>query len=280
MGATLIASYRRVFFILACACFGLVVSTANADEKVRINVIGHAEGTSDYYHELIQQSLKQAGYDVELNITYGVPQKRYIAMFEHGLIDVVWLLKSAERNEKYINVDVDLTGGTMGQRVLMIPPGAAPEYSSVKSLDDFRKLGKIGAFGANWFDIDVWQANNLRYQVVDGDWSRIYNMLLLPRWKRLPEPFDYFSRSVSEVLFELTANPELEVEPNLLFIYDRDFNFYISDKSDHLKPILEHSLQLAIESGLRDKLINQYFSDQLAELGLNKRVRLMLKTPE
>lgn len=266
---------------LICFCVLLLAtSPLQAQEPLKIRVIGQAEGTSNYYHDLLKQALTQAGHPVELDIRYDIPQKRYIAMFEHGLIDVVWLLKSAERNQKYQHVDIDLTNGLLGQRVLMIPSGTGQDYAGIWNLEDFRKSGKVGAFGTNWFDIDVWKANNLPYVVLDGDWRRIYNLLLLPRPRRNTPPFDYFSRGVSEISYEISIHPSLKIEPHLLFIYDRDFIFYISDKSKYLQPIIEQSLHQAQASGLMQRLFKHYFSEPLANLNLNKRVRLNLKTPK
>lgn len=257
-----------------------MTSPAQANETIEISLIGQAEGTSNYYHDLIRQSLTEAGYSVELDILYDIPQKRYVAMFRHGVIDVVWLIKSAERNQKYVHVDIELTNGFLGQRVLLLPPGESENYADITSLEDFRQSGKVGVFGSNWFDIDVWEANNLPYVVADGDWRRVYDQLLRPREKRGNPPFDYFSRGVSEILYEKSVHPDLEIEPNLLFIYNRDFIFYISDKSKHLKPILEKSLRHAQKSGLMRRLIDHYFSDQLEELNLDQRRKITLKTPE
>ncbi len=238
------------------------------------------EGTSKYYHELLTSALALNGHTLKVINKGDLPQKRLMIMFERGDLDIVWQLKSKERNEKYIDINIDLTNGLMGQRVLFIPSYAINDYVHIKTIEDFRKFEKIGAFGANWFDEQVWKENNLPYRIIDGDWRSIYDRLRHIRPEMKDRPFHYFSRSVTEIVQEAKHHPDLAIEPNLLFKYDRDFHFYIREENKHLKPILEQALRKAKETGLMDKLIKKHFAEQLKSLNLENRVLLQLITPQ
>lgn len=272
---------RLIFKTLFFLGFFLVISplTAKADTfALRMN--DRQEGTSKYYHELLTSALALNGHTLKIINKGDLPPKRLAIMFEKGGLDIVWLLKSKERNKKYIDINVDLTNGLMGQRVLFIPPDSTEDYTHIKTVDDFRQSQKVGAFGANWFDEEVWKANNLPYRVIDGHWRSIYDRLLLSRPETTDRPFHYFSRSVTEIVQEAKHYPKLAIEPNLLFKYDRDFHFYINEENRHLKFILEQALRKAKKTGLMDKLIQKHFAKQLKSLKLESRVLLQLTTPQ
>ncbi|WP_421780796.1 hypothetical protein [Kiloniella litopenaei] len=269
--------YRALFLFPLYLSFAPLI--VNAD-TFALRMDDRQEGTSQYYHELLTSALALNGHSLKVINKGDLPQKRLVIMFEKGDLDIIWLLKSKERNEKYININVDLTNGMMGQRVLFIPPYAINEYAHIKTIEDFRKSQKVGVFGANWFDEQVWKENNLPYRIIDGDWGSIYNRLLHIKPEMTDRLFHYFSRSVTEIVQEAKHHPQLAIEPHLLFKYDRDFHFYILKENEHLKPILEQALSKAKETGLIDKLIKKHFAEQLKSLNLENRVLLQLTTPQ
>ena len=157
----------------------------------------------------------------------------------------------------------------------MIPAGQDNIYSQIKTLEDFKALGKVGAFGENWFDIKVWIENNLPYTVVDGEWRNIYDMLA-----KGDRGIDYFSRGFNEVVVEAEAHPDLEIESHLMFIYDRDFRFYLSQPNAELKDVIEDALLQAQDNGLMAELIRKYWANDFSKLNFAGRVKIELDTPE
>ena len=65
-----------------------------------------------------------------------------------------------------------------------------------------------------------------------------------------------------------------------MFIYDRDFRFYLSPSAAQYKDVLEDALFQAQESGLIDRLIRSYWADDFLELNFDKRVKIELETPD
>ncbi|MFC4159270.1 hypothetical protein [Chitinimonas lacunae] len=192
-------------------------------------------------------------------------KRQYLAL-EQGKVSLLWLLPSRERDQRHARVNEPLTFGLIGQRVLLIPPGNAPIYAKVQTLDDFRALGVVAGLGAGWVDTRIWQANHLPFNEHPGDWTQIYR-LVASRQRGI----DYFPRGAVEVLGEAHRHPELEIEPHLLLDYHTDFYFYLHRNQAPLKPVLEAALAQARRSGLMQQLFNKYHQDIANRLHLSKR---------
>lgn len=158
---------------------------------------------------------------------------------------------------------------------MLIPKDQQHVYDVVNSLQDFRKLGKVGAMGRGWFDVKIWSLNDLDYIERDGDWrNKIYKQIALQN-----RGVDYFSRGFFEVIDEAKAHPYLDIEKHLMLIYDRDFRFYLGENSAHYKQIIEKSLQNAKSSGLMDQLIKNYWAESFDILDTDNRTKIYLKNP-
>lgn len=228
-----------------------------------------------YYEELLRRSLEAAGHRIRLEFTESLPQKRAVEMLERGEISLYPLLETAERDEKFVPVRVDLVGGLLGHRVLLVPSGRSAVYAGVNSLEDFRRLGAVGSLGEDWFDCRVWESNGLPYLAVSGDWRSIYEML-----ERGDRGIDYFSRGVTEIVEDAKGHPGLEIEPRLVLFYDRDARFYLSRSAAVYRDVIESALREAEESGLMDEIIRKYWGEDLRALGYDERLKIRLDTPE
>lgn len=244
-------------------------------ETIKLIFPSYPDGGEAYYYDLLQKSLNAAGYDVIIERTSPLPQQRAVSMLENGQLSIIHLLKSQERDQKYTAIDVNLTRGLIGNRILLIPANTQDDYANISSLEDFKTLHKIGAFGKGWFDVNIWQANDLPYTEVDGEWRNIYDML-----EREDRGLDYFSRGFTEIIADAEAHPNLAIESHLLFIYDRDFLFYLSPAYAQHEAMIEDALQQAQTSGLMDELIQQYWQDDFTSLDYENRTKILLTTPE
>jgi hypothetical protein len=245
------------------------------NEKIVLTSGTLPDGGHAYYHELLRESLKLIGYDLDLKVAE-LPQKRAEGLLDKNALSIYWFLPTKERdNRGWVKIRFGLTNGLIGQRVLFIPKGKQNLYNEVRNLDDFRNLGLRGAFGVNWFDVKVWKQNALNYETVDGDWHVIYGMLAAGNRK-----IDYFSRGVIEIIAESKLYPELEIEKNLMFVYDRDFFFYMN-KTDgaRYKDIIKKALIKAKSTGLMDKLLRKHFLESIDQIGYKKRLKIKLQKP-
>ena len=229
-----------------------------------------------YFARILEESLRMAGHTPRFTFTQELPQPRVWAELERGAIDVFWALQTSDRDAKFLAAGSNITGGMYGQRVLVARKSDLPLYAQTKSLEEFRALGKVGAFGKGWFDIDVWKSNNLPYVEWSGDWNSAFYGL-----RRENSGVDYLARSVLEVQDELRerGDAHMAIEPNLLFIYGRDGRFYLAQGRHAQQKLIDDALEKAQKSGLLQRISNEYFKKISSELKLDNRKRLMLFTP-
>lgn len=261
---------RILFIFSGCMMFSLQAMA----ENIHLTIAALPDGKHEYFQALLQKSLDAAGHEVTFTLKEGMSQPRIVRMLDTGQISLRWLLQNKKRDQKYTPVEVGITNGLIGRRVLFIPKNKQNLYEGVQTLKDFRKLGLIGAFGKNWFDVNVWQANKLEYIEIEGEWRVIYKML-----SKGNRGVDYFSRGVNEILEEAKFHPYLDIEKKLLLIYDRDYRFYLSKSAKQYKKTLEAALRKAKKSGLMEKLVRQYWGKDLKQLDVDRRVAIYLKTP-
>ncbi len=231
--------------------------------KLHIPIVEDTPQLHLFYHELLKTAIKEAGHTPEL-IIKKYPQQRIKKLMDNGVLSIYWMVESTERGQKYIPIEVGLTNGLIGKRILFIKQGEQPFYDQVKTLEDFRNLNLIGGMGKNWFDAKVWQVNNLQYKEQEGNWKSIFKMI--PR----DRTYNYFSRGLNEIITESQQYPELDIEKRLVFIYDRDFRFYLSKEGINTgKPyqtLLTEALQKAKESGLIERLVRKYWANDFEAL--------------
>lgn len=187
------------------------------------------------------------------------------------------MVESAEWNQKYTLIEVGLTNGLIGHRVLIIPEGNDFLYSYVSDLDDFRNLNFVNGVGATWFGARVWEQNGLQTYRHEGDYTLLFRMVA-----RKNRGIDYFATGFNEVALELDkfSHLGLELESKLLFIYDRDYIFYLSKTYSEYKTVLESALNQAKESGLIDHMVREYWADSFELYDFDGRKKIHLYTPE
>lgn len=256
--------------------FLLISNAYSAEINLLIPIVQDTPKQHLFFHELIETALKDAGHKPRL-VTQELPQSRIKHYMAFGEVSLFWMVESAERNKKYIPISTGLTNKLIGKRILFIKEDDQPLYDEVNNLQDFRNLGLVGVMGKNWFDVDVWKENNLKYKEEDGSWKSIFERIPYARG------LDYFSRGINEILTESLEYPDLAIEQRLVLIYDRDFLFYLSKKGTHAgapyKEIIEQAIKQAKNSGLIDRLIEKHWGYDFRILGLDERVKIHLKTP-
>lgn len=242
---------------------------------IELKMIKFENQTHNYMQELLEESLKLKGYKLIIKPIENIPQSRIDFMLKTGNLDIHWYLKGREIDKSLLPINVELTKGLIGKRVLFIRKGEQNQYNKIKNLEDLRKSTLFGAFGKGWYDAKIWEYNKLKYYEQDGDWTNLFKMISSGQRK-----IDYLSRGVTEILYEYPAVFEmLDIEENLLFSYDSDFIFYLNKNKFKEKIIIEDALILAQKTGLIDKLIDKYYSKDMDKLRYNKRRVISLKIP-
>ncbi len=230
-----------------------------------------------YFHDILQSAFKEAGHSLTIHVVR-LPQLRMHHMMDTGGISLTWMIQSQERDAAYVPIAIGLTEGLIGKRILFIKAEHQALYSGVKTLDDFRALGRVGAMGESWFDVEIWKANNLPYKTRSGNWKSIFGMV------ERGHLYDYFSRGANEILVESKLYPNLHVEETLVLEYNRDIYFYLSKSGAHAgmahESLLKTVLGRAKKTGMIKRMVEKYWGADLKQLNMKNRTRLLLKTPD
>jgi hypothetical protein len=267
----------KVFTSVALT-FPLLVSTAYSDViTLHIPIVDDSPHLHFFFHELLNTAIEEVGHTPKL-ISKKLPQLRIKNNMDQGKISIYWSLETNEANQKYIPIEIGLTRGLIGKRMLFIKKGDQHLYDGVKNLDDFRNLNLVAGMGIGWFDVNIWKENNLKYKESSGNWKSIFKMIPYGR------DYNYISRGVNEIVTEEKQYPNLEIENKLVLIYDRDFRFYLSKTGVNAgaknKDVIELAIKNAEKSGLIDRLVTKYWADDFKVLNYDKRIKINLETPE
>jgi len=265
------------FIWLQCAVFVLlllsVVFSAHAQD-ITLRVTALEGGNHAYFHELLTRSLEEAGHSVSLETLGVVPFKRGYAMLESGESSINWFHRARAADFPFVPIPVGITNNLIGKRVLVIPEGMGSVYAQIKNLNMLKQKQLVGGFGKGWYDVRVWEANDLPFIEKDGEWRQLFPMIASKM-----RGVDYLSRGVGEVLNEMEGQAGLEIESNLLFVYESDYWFFLSPSAAHLRPVIESALLKAKESGVVDELVQKYWGNDFNKLKLDQRTVIRMNNP-
>lgn len=235
----------KVMRTVICIAVSFIAVLPAASETLRLRVPDVS--TTDYVVELLTLSLGKLGKSVTFErVDAEFNMARQMVLFETGEgLDLIWRGESTALKRAYLEVDVDITDGLKGYRVMLIHPKDRDLYKDVTSLEEFQALGTVAALGAGWNDVDVWQQNSLQLQEFKGVWNpEIYHLIALGG-----RGVDYFPRGITEIAGEAALHPDLLIEPHLGLVYSNDFRFYVTRENAELHALLSEALKQAEQDG-------------------------------
>ncbi|WP_319541792.1 hypothetical protein [uncultured Pseudodesulfovibrio sp.] len=264
----------HIFITLFTLIVTIIPAGVARADFVTIRVPAYSDGTHSYFVDLLTTALSKEGHLATIEQVSDIPHLREWTMLEAGELSVLWLSRTRQRDKRYFPIPVNLTNGLVGKRILLVPSDQREAYKDVKTLRDFKGLGKTGGFGTQWFDVDIWKANDLPYLEVP-QWRLLYNMVA-----EKSRGVDYFSRGLNEIADDTTLHSGLVIEPHIMLVYDRDYIFYVSPTRPKLAALLLTVLEKARDSGLMDQLIKKHWAKSLALLQPETRTVIPLHTPQ
>ncbi|MCL5042518.1 MAG: hypothetical protein M1440_08675 [Gammaproteobacteria bacterium] len=252
------------------------VATSQVSQPVTLLLAGN-QGSYDYTKALMIAALEAADYQVVvINIGEDIPMSRMEVMLLRGDISLFFLGQTDARNQRYLPIEIGMTDGLVGQRILFIPPGQQARYDAIHSLKDLREAGMTAGLGEAWADVAIWAANDLPYATISGDWKRLYGMLAAGN-----RHIDYLPRGAQEMTREWLLHPELAVEQRLLLNYAQDHILYVSPEKPELHALLLPVMQQAFDTGLiRDLVRTHYHAVFEPPINLDQRRVLELQLPD
>jgi len=245
-----------------------------AGKTVDLKLSGTPESFS-YISLILTRALEASGYRVQIKNVGEFPTTRLENMMALGEVSGFIMGETKKRNERFLAVRVGMTNNIVGHRILFIPKGTQHEYEHVRTLEDFRLLGKVAGMGDAWADVAIWRANKLPVYAKGGNWKHLYSMVVSSQ-----RGVDYLSRGAQEIAKEWRLYPDLEVEQKLVFVYPKDHILYVTPKDPELRDLLEVALLKAESSGLiRETIRNHYPEMYQFPVNLQNRKVLQLVLP-
>ncbi|MCX7220192.1 MAG: hypothetical protein NTY70_15015 [Burkholderiales bacterium] len=271
----LILPWRKLLSSLVCSLLCIAFPATSFAEIVALKLPSLSGKRHLYFVGLLDAVLLNAGHTPKISVSEELPQNRAWYEVERGSLSLYWGLPTSERDSKFIPIGHGITGGMIGQRLILTRPANLPAFANISTLDDLRASGKVAGLGEGWVDVAIWNKSRLPIYVQAGDWTQMFRMVADGRFK-----LDYLSRSVLEITEEVNQGKlGLVIEPNLLLSYDLDMHFYLSRHSAHLQAVLEQAFAQAESSGLIKKFSQNYYKNLIVSLGLNDRRKLQLPLP-
>jgi hypothetical protein len=228
-----------------------------------------------FYVQLLQSSLDAVHQAAQIKCVDDLPGRRMWKMVDDGKLDLIWGMQTPDKDKGMVPIQVALTDGLVGQRILLIRPEDQKVFDGVTSIKALRETKLVAGFGEGWFDAKVWKENGLPVYEFPHRFSLIYSMVTIGN-----RGIDYLPRGANEIVTEAHQHKSLSIEKHLLFYYDRDMRFYLSPRAAAHKPILENALKAAEASGLKRRLIDQTFGSEIKSLNLPQRRRIQLPTQD
>ncbi|MGL4605451.1 MAG: hypothetical protein ACRCU9_15040 [Iodobacter sp.] len=251
----------------------LLLAAFASAETLDIHLMSRRDQQHQYYHQLVLQSLQAQGHQVRVIPEPDMPLVRIYKQLENGGLSGHWLLQTAERDRQFLRVNIPLTFGLIGQRVLLVKKGESAAYAHIHNLRDLQLSNKRAGMAQGWLDVAIWKENHLPVYEQSGDWQVLYKLI-----GAKDRGVDYLPRGAIEAAVEIAQYPDLEIEPHLLLSYERDFVFYISPHYPKLRDQIEQALQAAQASGLQRRLFNQWLESEVKTLNLNQRSVIYLNS--
>jgi hypothetical protein len=227
-----------------------------------------------FYVQLLQSALAAVRQPAQILCVNDLPGRRMWKMVDDGKLDLIWGMQTPDKDRHMMPINIDLTDGLAGQRVLLIRPENQKAFDRITSINTLRDSKLIAGFGEGWFDAAVWRTNGLPVYEFDNQFSLIYPMVASGN-----RGVDYLPRGANEIVTEAESHKTLSIEKNLLFYYNRDMRFYLSKRSARYKPIIEAALKNAEATGLKRRIIDHTFGADIRTLGLAHRRRIQLQVP-
>jgi hypothetical protein len=267
--------FLRIFSGLLCLLFLGQISQVHS-ATYRLGLLHGDVELFDYEISVVRLALANVPGEHELEVVpiENAPQNRIFAMLEgeHAPIDLFFSGYSLEREKRLRQINIPLTRGLLGLRLLVAKSERVEEFSDTRSLEDLQKL-RIGS-GIGWPENEVLIQNGLTLD------TSLYRNL----WRMLEfERFDVFQRGVNEVFTELgrPEHEQLSIVPGVALAMRYDYFLYVARERKELHDILLEGLENAYRNGsfIENFRSHPQISTALERAQLAKRRLIWLDSP-
>jgi hypothetical protein len=190
---------------------------------------------------------------------------------QQGDVDLFWGMTSRKREKQALAIRIPLDKGLIGWRIALVTQDQPDILAGVKTRADLAKLqaGQV----LDWPDTEILSQAGLPV-VTTQSYGNLFPMLRKHR-------FDYFPRSVIEILQEATSSQAngLVIDSHLVIHYPAAFYFFVSPWRPELAKLLSRGLEAAIADGSFDRTFQRFNGSHIQALHLSERRIIELPNP-
>ncbi|MDO8178286.1 MAG: hypothetical protein Q7U12_01825 [Undibacterium sp.] len=269
--------FRLSITVTILIVFSVMHSSGFAKESIEVRFPRPAadiDPQSDYIHAVLKLALKNAPVSYQLKPSSAkMDQARaiYEMTTPNGIVDILWTMSTDEREAQLIPIRIPIDKGLIGWRIPLVKRNNADLLKNVKSLDNLRVFS--AGQEQDWPDVPILKANALPV-ITSAAYEPLFNMLKAGR-------FDYFPRSIFEILSEYSAHPNhnLYVDQHIILHYPAAFYFFVAPRKPMLAKDLRMGLEVAIKNGRFEKLFQKYHQMSIRKANIKQRVVIELRNP-
>lgn len=271
----------RIFFFIAIL-FSLYMPGIVRAQKSDTTVVRYYADPSDvitnyYYRKLLRMSLQEteAKYGpykmkpVMEDVTQRIAFKRL--RLGDG-VDVVYSMMSMARKWVLRAVNVPLSKGYIGYRLIMVNKADKNMFSNVRNVDQLNKF-RLGQ-EYDWPDTQILESNGVRV-VKSQTYDSLFSMLA-------HHAIDGFPRGIYEIDYEVNAHPKLNltVANGIYLKYPTDMFFYVKKDNLALATRIKEGLLAGIKDGSFDRLFKENVQPSIDNAHLDRRHAIELSNQE
>ncbi|WP_042147306.1 MULTISPECIES: hypothetical protein [unclassified Pseudoalteromonas] len=267
---------------LICALLLLIPLNNNAADK-KLNIVRTIAPQSDtdtahlFFTDIIQLALDKSqdkyGQSQLVLSTISMTQGRWFRMLKNRIyLDITWGGANKEREESFTAIPIDLLGGILGVRALIIRKADRKKFSNITTMEQLKTLTACQA--EHWPDTTILENAELKILKVN---KFEINFKMLEKGR-----CDYFPRGIHEGYSEIEKyqimwGNKLVIFDEFLLVYPFNMWFYVDNKNYALASQISYGLKQAIKDGsFKTKLENHPITSHLFPLSKWGGKRLFL----
>jgi len=202
-----------------------------------------------------------------------ITQKRSLRQLQDGVLDVLALGSSPEREAAGLPIRIDLLKGIIGYRVFLI---RRSDQDRLDRMDD-AALRREVVFGLqrDWADRPIMEAAGFAVETT-SDSENLFRMLAAGRFDAFPRGLNEAARDLAE---HQPANPQLALEAHRALYFPYPVYFWVRPGNRELARRIELGLRRAEADGSWRRLFLADFAREIAQMNRQHRHVLKLANP-
>ncbi|WP_394205335.1 hypothetical protein [Shewanella waksmanii] len=233
--------------------------TASSDMTAVRTIAPQSENDAShaYFLQLLDLALSQSSdkygdYQILLSPDTSTQGRWFRMLKDNRYLDVIWAGSNLTREQDFTAIPVDLLGGILGVRTLIIRKQDRQVFLAIDSIEALSKL--VACHGKHWPDTEILRNAGLPVMTVS---SYEANFTMLER-----ERCDYFPRGIHEAYSEIEQyhvlnGNRLAIFDELLIVYPFNMWFFVDQNNSVLAERLQFGLTQARNNGSLLQLMKQ-----------------------